>query len=69
MRVAPGDHDAVGHLDDLVDMLYAFVVLDFGDDRDTVAAVLLQEVADFKHVVPGAHKGCGDNVHVLLDAE
>ena len=39
-QIAPGDHDTVRLVEYLVNIVYAFAVLDFRDDLDRAVAVL-----------------------------
>lgn len=71
-EVPAGDHDAVGVLDDLVDVLNGLVVLDLADEVDVgpVLGVLLLEVlAQLGEVGPVPREGYGDVVDLVLDAE
>ena len=64
-QVATGHHDAVGHFEDFVDVVHAFLILNLGNDFD-VAAVGVQDFADVEHVLLVAYEGVGDEVDVLL---
>ena len=68
-HVTAGDHDTVGVLEDLLEVLDALGVLDLGQDADVVAAVVVQIVAHGDDVIGGAHEGGGDIVYVHLHAE
>ena len=61
-HVAPGDHDAVRHLEDVVDIVHALGIFDFGDDPDGMVAVLFQLLADLQHIVGPAGERGGDEV-------
>ena len=67
-QVAAGHHDGVGGSQDAVDVLDALGVLDLGDDPD-LGVIHVQQVADLIDILCGAHKGSGDQVKALLDAE
>ena len=68
-QVAAGDHDAVGGLEDGVEVLDAQRALDLGEDRDVLATVQAAEVTDLLDGLGVADEGGGDVVDVLLDAE
>mmetsp|Transcript_83454 Transcript_83454/g.150549 ORF Transcript_83454/g.150549 Transcript_83454/m.150549 type:complete len:264 (-) Transcript_83454:451-1242(-) len=67
-HVASGYHDAIACLDDLVDVVDALLILDFGDDLDGAAANA-QGVPDELHVTRILHEGGGDEVHTLRNAK
>ena len=67
-QVAACHHDAVGHLEYLVDVVHALLVFYLGDDFN-VAAVCVQYFLDVEHILLVAHKGVGNEVNVLLDAK
>ena len=67
-HIAAGDHDAVGHGQDLVDVVDALTVLDLGDDAHR-AVVFVQQVADLHDVLRVARKAGRDQVKALLDAK
>ena len=68
-HVAAGDHDAVAVFEDFVEMIDALFVFDFGNDADCMAAVIIEELAHVNDVLGGAHKGGGDEIHVMFDAK
>lgn len=51
-RVTAGDHDAVAHLDDVVDIVDPQLTFDFGDDLH-MAVVFFQNLADRRDVCTG----------------
>jgi len=63
-EVAARDHHAVGGVDDPVEVLDRARPLDLRDDRDVVAAALLQRVCDPVDVVGVSHEGGRDEVGV-----
>ena len=65
-HVAAGHHDAVGHREDLIDVLHALGVLDLGDDLDEIALAAVQQAADLQDIGGAAHKGGGDEIKALL---
>lgn len=67
-EVTTGDHDSVGLLEDLGEVVEALSVLDLGDDLD-VRAGLAEDVADGGDVLAAADEGGEDHVDVVLDAE
>ena len=67
-HIAAGNHDAVGHGQNLVDVVDALLVLDLRDDAD-LGVVLVQDVADIHNVLRVAGKAGGDQVKALLDAK
>ena len=67
-HIAAGNHDAVGHGQNLVDVVDALLVLDLRDDAD-LGVVLVQDVADIHNVLRVAGKAGGDQVKALLDTK
>ena len=67
-QVAAGDHYAVGHFEDFVDIFNAFGVLDFSDDLH-VGAGFLDDLADGQDIRGPLDEGGGDAVHALGHAE
>ena len=68
-QVATGDHDAVGSLEDLVEVLDAEGALDLREDRHVLAAVLAAELADAADGLAVTDEGGGDVIDVLGQAE
>ena len=67
-HIAAGNHDAVGHGQNLVDVVDALLILDLRDDAD-LGVVLVQNVADVHNVLRVAGKAGGDQVKALLDTK
>ena len=68
-EVAAGDHDALAHRADLVDVVDARLVFDLGDHVDVPAAVCLEELLEVDDVLLAGDEGGGDEVHAVFDAE
>ena len=68
-QVAAGDHDAVRLVEDLLNVVYAFHVLDLADDLDVFLAVRLEDGLDVADVLCAAGEGSGDEVDVLRQTE
>ena len=67
-EIAACDHNAVGGLDDLIDIIDALLILDLGDDLDvTLAAV--EDLLYLIHVLARADKGVSDEVHIVIHGE
>ena len=67
-QVAPGHHDAVGRIDDGVDVLQGLGLFDLGDDGRLIG----QGGQVFPHasdVVRMPHEGHGDEIHLFLHSE
>ena len=67
-HVAAGNHHAVGHGQDLIDVVHALLVLQLGDDAH-VGVVLIQQAANLHHVLGAAAEGRRHKVKALLDAK
>ena len=67
-QVATGNHDAVAGIDDFVDVVHAFLVLNLGYDLD-VAVVGVENVLHSLHIGGVAHKRVCDEVDVKLDGK
>lgn len=65
-QVATGNHNAVGHLQDLVDLVYPFLVLDLRNDLDR-ALVLVEYLLYIQYVLTVAHERVSDEIDFLLD--
>ena len=64
-EIATCDHNAVGGLDDLIDVIDTLLILDLRDDLDvTLAAV--EDLLYLIHVLAGADKGVSDEVHIVI---
>ena len=68
-QVATGHHQAIGNLEDLLQIVHALLVFDLGDDADVLAAVGVQNGTDLLHVGGLTHKGGGNEVEVVLHGE
>ena len=68
-QVATGDHDAVGSLENLVEVLDAQGALDLREDRHVLAAVLAAKLADAADGLAVTDEGSGDVVDVLGQAK
>lgn len=68
-RSAPCHHDAVGCLQDLVNIVHALLILDLGDDADLLAAKAVQHLPHRLDVGGPADKGGGDEIEVVLHAK
>ena len=65
-QVAAGDHQAVAHLEDAVDLLDGLGLFDLGDQLDGAVLALEVEAEDLQ-VVRLAHERQGEVVQVVLD--
>ena len=65
-EVTTSDHNPVAGVDDLVDVVDTFLVLDLSDDLD-VALVLVEDGLDFLDVLLIADEGVSDELNVLRD--
>ena len=68
-QVATGDHDAVGSLENLVEVLDAQGALDLREDRHVLATVLAAKLADAADGLAVTDEGSGDVVDVLGQAK
>ena len=67
-HVAAGNHDAVRLLNDGVQVLNAFRILNLGNHLHA-GTLLIQHCLDFPDTIRGTHKGCRDKIKSLLDAK
>ena len=58
-------HNAVGNIDNLINMLHPGFILYLRNDADR-GACLLQNSADSQHIVGLLHKGGSDIIHIVL---
>ena len=68
-QIAPGHHGAVGHGQDLVEIVHALPVFDFGDDADGLSAPFVQLGTDVQNVLSLADEGGGHKIKVVLGGE
>lgn len=68
-KVAAGDHHAVARFDDLLQILNAAHIFNFGYNLYIPAAVFIEQGAQIVHVLRTAHKRGRDKIHILTDAE
>ena len=68
-QVTPGDHHAVGHLANLLDVIHTGAVFNFGNQVDIFTAICHQEALQFFHISLGGDKGGRHEIHLVLDAE
>ena len=68
-HVSACHHNAVGVAQNVVKIVDALDILDLGNDLDQVTAVVVKELAHGDDVISRAHKGRGDKIHIVLDAE
>lgn len=68
-QVASGHHDAVGDMDDFVDVVYAVGVFNFGDQTDVVAAQPVEFMTDFNDIIRRTDKGSSNKVKFVLYRE
>ena len=67
-QVAAGHHDAVRYGQNLINVVDAFLVFDFGNDAHA-GVVLVQQMANLHDVLRAAGKAGGHQIVPLLDAE
>ena len=65
-QVATGYHNAVGHFENLVDIVHTFLVLNLGNDSD-VAVVGIEDSLYIQNILSVAHERVSDEVDVFLD--
>ena len=65
-QISPGNHDAVCLFQNFIDVIHAFLILDFCDNFD-VAAVCVQNFADVQNVLLVADERMGDEIYVFFD--
>ena len=67
-QVAAGDHDAVGHFQDLIDVVYALHVFDLRDDLH-LAVTGIEKFADLADVICRPGKAAGDEIEAHFASE
>ena len=68
-HIAARHHNAVGHVEDLVDVFHAFVVFDLGHDFDEITFSAVQQAANLQYIGGAAYKGGCDEVKALLNTK
>ena len=46
-HISTGNHDSIRYIDDIIDMIHALRILDFGNDVNIISAVGIQQLTDF----------------------
>ena len=64
-QVTAGDHDAVGLLDDVIEVVQTLQVFNLGDDAHPARKVA-EDFANVFNIAALAHEGRSDEVHVVL---
>lgn len=67
-QITTGDHDAVGLVEDLVEVVDALLVLDLGNDLDLLA-LLAQDLTDMADIAAAADEGGEDHIDLVLHAK
>ena len=67
-EVTTGDHDAVAHLNDIVDVVDCSLTFDFGDNLH-VAVVFFQNLADRQDIFAALDERSGNPVHIHAAAK
>ena len=67
-HIAAGNHNAIGNAQDLINIINAFLVLNFGNDAD-IGIMLIQQVADIHNILCAAGKTGGDQVIPLFNTK
>ena len=65
-QVATGYHNAVGHFENLVDIVHTFLVLNLGNDSD-VAVVGIEDSLYIQNILSVAYERVSDEVDVFLN--
>ena len=67
-QIATSHHHAVGYFQNFFDIVYTFLVLNFGDDFN-IALLLFEYLANFQDVFFRAHKAVGDEINIVVDGK
>jgi len=67
-HIAAGNHNAIGNAQDLINIINAFLVLNFGNDAD-IGIMLIQQVAYIHNILCAAGKTGGDQVIPLFNTK
>ena len=65
-QISASYHDAVRHFQNFINIIHAFLILDFCDNLD-VAAVCIQNLTDVQYVLFVTNERVGDEVYVFFD--
>ena len=65
-QVTAGNHHTVCHFQDFIDVVHTFLVFNLGNDLD-VAAILIQDLTDVKHVLTVTDERVCNEVNILFD--
>ncbi len=64
-QVATGNHDAECHIQDLIGIVNAVLVLDLGNDLDR-AVQFIQDLLNRQHILFAAYERVGNEIHIVL---
>ena len=67
-QIATSHHHAVGYFQNFFYIVYALLVLNFGDDFN-IALLLFEYLANFQDVFFRTHKAVGDEINVVVDGK
>ena len=68
-QIPSGYHDTVGNFQNFFDVVYTFLIFDFGDDLDVFATVFFQHFPDLHNVRSGTDERCSHIVKIIFDTE
>ena len=68
-HIAARDHDTVGISENIVEVIDALDIFDFGYDFYGMTAVIIEEFTQIDDILFTANKGSGDKIDVVFDTE
>ena len=68
-HVTTGYHDTVGYADDLINVIHTLFVLNFCNDIDALAVMLIQNFTDLENIICGSCKGSCDKIKAIFNTK
>ena len=65
-QVATGYHHTIRHFKDLVNVVYALLILNLGNNAD-ITVVCIQNLTDIEHILTVAHERVSDEIDIFFD--
>ena len=68
-HVSSCDHDCIRNLDDLINAVHAFCILNFGNDLNLFPTIFLEQFTDLLYIFCSTHKRCCHIIYIFFYTE
>ena len=65
-HVSSGNHNCIGNIYNLIDILKTFAILDFGNNFNIFSAILYKQFSNLFHIIPASHKRRGYKINIIF---